>query len=139
MRDRVFLDTNILVYAYDKNEPEKQIRAQDILKAAIEEESGIISAQILGEFFVVVTRRIKEPLPIDDAEKIIDIISVLPVAEIDKNLVRDAINIQKGYGISYWDSLIVATAKREGCDRIITEDLNDGQKYHGVLVENPFK
>ena len=138
MRDRVFLDTNILVYAYDKNEPKKQIRAQDILKAAIEEESGIISAQILGEFFVVVTRRIKEPLPIDDAEKIIDIISVLPVAEIDKNLVRDAINIQKGYGISYWDSLIVATAKREGCDRIITEDLNSGQNYDGVLIENPF-
>ena len=138
MIDRVFLDTNILVYAYDKNEPKKQIRAQDILKAAIEEESGIISAQILGEFFVVVTRRIKEPLPIDDAEKIIDIISVLPVAEIDKNLVRDAINIQKEYGISYWDSLIVATAKREGCDRIITEDLNSGQNYDGVLIENPF-
>ena len=139
MNAEVLLDTNILVYAYDNHEPEKQTRAQEILKTAIKEESAILSAQILGEFFVVVTRRIKEPLSIDDAEKIIDILTTLHIAEIDKDLVKRAINIQKDYTISYWDSLIVATAEREGCTKILSEDLNDGQKYNGVLVENPFR
>ena len=138
MNDRVFLDSNVLVYAYDKHEPEKQTQAQELLKNAIKEESAILSAQVLGEFFVVVTRRIKEPLPINDAEKVIDILTVLPVAEIDLPLVKLAIKTQKDYGISYWDSLIVATAEREGCKKILSEDLNDGQRYNGVLVENPF-
>ena len=139
MSDRVLLDTNILVYAYDKHEPEKQIKAQDILKTAIKEDSAILSAQILGEFFVVVTRRIKEPLSINDAEKIIDILTVLQVAEIDRSLVKRAIGTQRDYGISYWDSLVVATAEREGCKKVLSEDLNDGQMYNGVLIENPFK
>jgi predicted nucleic acid-binding protein len=139
MSDRVLLDTNILVYAYDKHEPEKQIKAQDILKTAIKEDSAILSAQILGEFFVVVTRRIKEPLSINDAEKIIDILTVLQVAEIDRSLVKMAIGTQRDYGISYWDSLVVATAEREGCKKVLSEDLNDGQIYNGVLIENPFK
>jgi len=138
MNDKVFLDSNILVYAYDKHDPEKQTKAQELLKKAIKEESAILSAQVLGEFFVVITRRIKEPLSINDAEKVIDILSVLPVAEIDLPLVKRAINTQKNYGISYWDSLIVATAEREGCEKILSEDLNDGQRYNGVLVENPF-
>ena len=69
---------------------------------------------------------------------IIDILTVLPVAEIDLPLVRRAIGTQKDYGISYWDSLIVATAEREGCKKILTEDLNHGQRYNGVIAENPF-
>ena len=138
MIDSVFLDSNILVYAYDNHEPEKQAKAQALLKAVIKEESAILSAQVLGEFFVVVTRRIKEPLSVNDAEKIINILTVLPFAEIDLPLVKRAINTQRNYGISYWDSLIVATAEREGCKKILSEDLNDGQWYNGVLVENPF-
>lgn len=138
MIDSVFLDSNILVYAYDNHEPEKQAKAQALLKAAIKEESAILSAQVLGEFFVVVTRRIKEPLSVNDAEKIINILTVLPVAEIDLPLVKRAIHTHRNYGISYWDSLIVATAEREGCKKILSEDLNDGQWYNGVLVENPF-
>ena len=138
MIDSVFLDSNILVYAYDNHEPEKQAKAQALLKAVIKEESAILSAQVLGEFFVVVTRRIKEPLSVNDAEKITNILTVLPVAEIDLPLVKRAINTQRNYGISYWDSLIVATAEREGCKKILSEDLNDGQWYNGVLVENPF-
>jgi predicted nucleic acid-binding protein len=139
MSDSVFLDSNILVYAYDKHDPEKQAKAQDLLRTAIKEESAVLSAQVLGEFFVVVTRRIKEPLSVDDAEKIIDILSFLPVAEIDLSLVRRAIDTQKEYGISYWDALIVAAAEHTGCGRILSEDLSDSKQYHGVLVENPFK
>ncbi|SPD75256.1 conserved hypothetical protein [uncultured Desulfobacterium sp.] len=98
-----------------------------------------MSTQVLGEFFVVVTRKIKEPLSLDDAEKIINIISVLPVEEIDLPLVKRAIDTQKRYGISFWDSLILAAAERSGCGRVLSEDLSDGQQYNGVFIENPFK
>ena len=134
----LFLDSNILVYAYDGHEPKKQKKAQALLKTAIQEESAVLSTQVLGEFFVVTTRRLKQPLSVSEAEKISEILSYLPVAEIDLTLVMRAIDTQKRYRISYWDSLIVATAERAGCARILSEDLNDGQRYNDVLIENPF-
>ncbi len=139
MSDKVFLDSNILVYAYDRHDPQKQAKAQSILKLGIGKETAVLSSQVLGEFFVVVTRRIKEPMSADEARKVIDILSVLPVTEIDLPLVKRAINTHKNYGISYWDSLIVSAAERTGCDMILSEDFNEGQKYNGILVENPFK
>ena len=139
MSGSVFLDSNILVYAYDKHDLKKQTKAQAILRDSIKNESAVLSTQVLGEFFVVVTRKIKEPLSLADAEKIINIISVLPVEEIDLPLVKRAIDTQKHYGISYWDSLILAAAERSGCDKVLSEYLNDGQQYNGVLIENPFK
>ncbi len=139
MSDKIFLDSNILVYAYDRHDPQKQAKAQAVLKLGIEEETVVLSSQVLGEFFVVVTRRIKEPMSADEAEKIIGILSVLPVVEIDLLLVKRAINTHKKYGISYWDSLIVSAAERTRCVILLSEDLNHGQKYNGILVENPFK
>ncbi len=139
MSGSVFLDSNILVYAYDKHDPKKQAKAQAILRDSIKDESAVLSTQVLGEFFVVVTRKIKDPLSLDDAEKIINIMSVLPVEEIDLPLVKRAIDTQKRYGTSYWDSLILAAAERSGCGRVLSEDLNDGQQYNGVFIENPFK
>ncbi len=139
MSGSVFLDSNMLVYAYDKHDPKKQAKAQAILRDSIKDESAVLSTQVLGEFFVVVTRKIKEPLSLDDAEKIINILSVLPVEEIDLPLVKRAIDTQKRYGVSYWDSLILAAAERSGCGRVLTEDLNDSQQYNGVFIENPFK
>ena len=139
MSDKVFVDSNIIVYAYDRHEPEKMAKAQSILRSEIAQESAVLSAQVLGEFFVVVTRRIKEPMSVDEAMEIIEILSVLPVAEIDLSLVKRAIETHKIYGISYWDSLIVAAAERTGCHKLISEDLNDGQMYNKIMVENPFR
>ena len=139
MSDKVFLDSNIIVYAYDMHEPEKLVKAQSLLKSWIIQESAVVSSQVLGEFFVVVTQRIKEPLSVDEAMEIIEVLSVLPVAEIDLPLVKRAIETHKVYGISYWDSLIVAAAERTGCHKLVSEDLNDGQEYNGIVVENPFR
>jgi predicted nucleic acid-binding protein len=139
MSDKVFLDSNIIVYAYDTHEPEKLVKAQSLLKSWIIQESAVVSSQVLGEFFVVVTQRIKEPLSADEAMEIIEVLSVLPVAEIDLSLVKRAIETHKVYGISYWDSLIVAAAERTGCLKLVSEDLNDGQEYNGIVVENPFR
>jgi predicted nucleic acid-binding protein len=138
MSDKLFLDTNILVYAYDSSEPEKQATAQMLLTQGIEREDAVISAQVLGEFFVVVTRRIQQPLSAEQAEQVIDLLGILPAVEIDLKLVKRAISIHKESQISYWDSLIVSAAERAGCSQILSEDLNTGQVYDDVRVTNPF-
>ena len=139
MTDRTFIDTNVLVYAYDTHEPRKQERAQTLLKTGIETESAVLSAQVLSEFFTVVTRRIPNPLSIQEAEEATDLVSILPVVEIDLLLVRRAIRIHKHYGITYWDSLIVAAAERSDCTQIFSEDFNPGQSYNGIVAVNPFR
>lgn len=138
MADREFFDTNILIYASDRSEPEKQSQARRLLKHAIENETGVVSAQVLGEFFMVVTRRIQEPLTIEETEQVIEQLAILSVVDIDVALVRQAIGTCRRYRISYWDALIVAAAERAGCTRILSEDLNPGQIYHNVAVVNPF-
>jgi len=138
MPDRQFFDTNIFVYAYDGSDPAKQEHARQIIRNGIAEETAVLSAQVLGEFFTVVTSRIPVPLAAEEAGGVLDILSVLPVVEIDLRLVRSAIVIHRFYGINYWDSLIVAAAHRAGCTQILTEDLNTGQFYQDILAVNPF-
>ena len=138
MPNRDFLDSNILIYAADRSEPEKQFQARRLLHSAIENETGTLSVQVLGEFFSVVTTRIPNPLSVEEAEAVIERTAVLPVVELDWSLVRRAIETHKEYDISYWDSLIVAAAEKAGCTQIISEDLNSGQSYHGITVVDPF-
>lgn len=138
MADRAFLDTNVLVYMYDRSVPTKRATARQLVRSGIERGTLVVSVQVLGEFFAVVTRRIPNPLSTEEAEEEISRIAVLSVVGIDTAIVRRAIYTHKRYGIAYWDALIVATAERAGCARIISEDLNPGQSYNGMLVENPF-
>jgi len=138
MSDKAFLDTNILVYAYDEHEPRKQRKAQELIIDGIEQENLILSVQVLGEFFNVVTRHIPQPIPPGEAKEIIATISILPVQEIDLAMVNRAIDSHKMYQISYWDALIVSAAERAGCSLILSEDLSDGQAYHNMVVRNPF-
>lgn len=138
MSDRAFLDTNILVYAYDQHDPQKQKKAQGLLTDGIRQENFFISVQVLGEFFNAVTRRIPQPMSSDDAHEIISTMSVMPVQEIDLSMVKRALETHKRYQISYWDSLIVSAAERAGCTIILSEDLNDGQTYNNIVVRNPF-
>ena len=139
MTGRTFIDTNVLVNAYDSHEPQKQEQAQAILKRGIEAETAVLSAQVLSEFFTVATRRIPSPLSIREAEDALSLVSILPVVEIDLPLVRRAVGIHRDYGITYWDSLIVAAAERAECVQIFSEDLNPGQTYNGVVAVNPFR
>jgi predicted nucleic acid-binding protein len=139
MKDRVFLDTNILVYVYDRHDLRKQGAAQSLLIDGIENESAVLSVQVLGEFFNVVTRHIKQPMTSDEAKKAIESFSNLIIQEIDLAMVERAIETHKIYRIAYWDALIVSAAERAGCKRILSEDLNDGQRYHGIFISNPFK
>ena len=139
MTDKLFLDTNILVYAYDSHDLHKQAIAQALLTTSIEQENGVISVQVLGEFFTVVTKHIKQPMSVEEAQQIIGSMSILPVQEIDLSLVNRAIVTHSRYKISYWDALIVSAAERSNCEKIVTEDLNDDQTYHGITAFNPFR
>lgn len=138
MNAKVFLDTNIIVYAYDAGHREKQNIAQAILFESIENETGIISVQVLGEFFTVVTRKIKQPMPVVEAANIIELLCIMNIVDIDESLVRRALDTVATYQISYWDSLIIAAAERSGCQHIYSEDLNHNQLYYDVQVVNPF-
>ena len=138
MSDRVFLDTNILVYAYDQHDPRKQNKAQELLTDGIEQENLVLSVQVLGEFFSVITCHIPQPVTPDEAREIIRTISILPVQEIDLAMVNRAIDTHKMYQIAYWDALIISAAERAGCKLILSEDFGIGSVYHEILVRNPF-
>ena len=135
---RDFFDANILVYAYDPRDQRKQRIAQGLLAQAMANDTGALSAQVLGEFFNVATRRLPNRLSIEEATQAIDEVSVMPVVALDLSLVQRAVSTCQRYQVSYWDALIISAAERAGCTRIITEDLNAGQEYNGVVVVHPF-
>ena len=139
MNDKIFIDTNILIYSYDKHEPEKQKRAQFLLKEGIQNDNVVISSQVLSEFFCTVTKKIHEPMSSDEAHEIIRQFNIFPIVEVDSDLVNRAIETLKQYHISYWDSLIVAAAERGRCSKLLSEDFNSGQRYYEILAVNPFK
>lgn len=133
----VFFDTNVIFYAYDSSEPEKQARAQDLIAKSIANGSGHVSVQVLGEFFHATVIR-KKVLTSDEAEAIIKSLGGLNVLDIDFPLVRKAIDIHRVGQTSYWDSLVLAAALRAHCGILYTEDLNSGQDFGGVIAVNPF-
>jgi len=134
---RVFFDTNVLIYAYDNTAPAKQAVARNLLRDAFRQGNGVLSAQVLGEFFHVAVIR-KALLAAAEAEVVVTELSALPVELIDFPLVLSAVALHKRFGTRYWDSLILAAAKRAGCATVLSEDFNSGQDYDGVRVQNPF-
>ncbi len=139
MSDKVFFDSNILIYAYDTRDLNKQNQAQALLLQATQSQTAVLSAQVLGEFFVVVTRKIPQPMTSLEAGEVIAQLGSWEVVPLNFSLVQRAIATQHKYGTSYWDSLIISAAERAGCGRILSEDLNSGQLYHGIEVQNPFR
>ena len=139
MTNRDFFDANVLVYVYDPRDPLKQQRALYLLTAALANDTGILSAQVLAEFFNAITRKLPAPLSIEEAGQAIARFALMPVVPLDLALVQRAVSLCQRYQISYWDAQIVAAAAGAGCARIISEDLNPGQSYDGVVVVNPFR
>jgi len=137
MTDRVFVDSNIWVYAVDADEPAKQARARAVLDPPTAD-TLVTSAQVLGEFYVTVTRKLARPVADEVAARMVDRMAQLPVVSIDADGVQAAIAGSRSWRLSYWDSLIVVAAQSAGCSRLLTEDLADGSTYGGVRVENPF-
>lgn len=136
MSDAVFLDTNVLVYAFDTRDAEKQDRALALLSDP--SLPFVISTQVLGEFFVTVTRKLPRPLSPEIAAAAVESLSRFPVIGVDTGLVTAAMATSRTSQLSYWDALIVEAAVLARCDRILTEDLADGATLRGVRIENPF-
>jgi predicted nucleic acid-binding protein len=136
MSARSFIDTNVLVYAFDDSDISKRDRARALLGAA--EAPMVISAQVIGEFYVVVTRKLAAPLEAMHAAAVVAELLRLPLVPIDGELARAAVATSQAEQLSYWDALIVESAAVAGCDRLLTEDLSDGATIRSVRVENPF-
>lgn len=137
MTDRSFVDTNVWVYAVDRDEPAKQAVARALL-APSNDADLVVSTQVLGEFYVTVTRKLAAPLAPAQARQLVDRMRQLPVATLDADQVAEAIAGSRAWGISYWDALIVVAAASSGCARVLSEDLADGATYGRVRVDNPF-
>ena len=137
MSGKVFIDTNILIYAHDLDAGVKHTIAAAILKNLWETETGIISAQVLQEFYVNVTRKIPNPLPKTKAREIIQSYLMWHVELNDIKTIFAASEFEERYNLSFWDALIVAAACNAKVEKILTEDLNHGQRIEGVFIENP--
>jgi len=138
MSDLEFLDTNVLVYAFDPTYPLKRRTADDLIRRAVAGDM-VISAQVLAEFTAILLHKLKPTPRPEDVIRALDVLGPIRVLAPDARVVRRAVEARFRYGIHFYDGMIVAAAERAGCARIWSEDLNAGQKYFGVAVENPFK
>jgi predicted nucleic acid-binding protein len=133
---KVFLDTNILVYALDRDDLEKQNACRTILKQLQDTNRAVISTQVMQEFFVVATRKLGvEPLK---AKSILQALGNLEVVSISPALTYEAIDCSLLNQISFGDALVIVCAESARCTLVLSEDLNDGQVIKGVKVQNPF-
>jgi predicted nucleic acid-binding protein len=132
-----FIDTNILVYAYHSDDRRKQPVARGLLRKAVAGEL-VISAQVLAEFAATLLHKVTPAVRPADVRVALDALGPIRVIAPDAEIVRRAVEARAEYGIHFYDGMIVAAAERGGCGRIWSEDLNAGQEYFGVLVENPF-
>lgn len=135
---RVFVDTNVLVYLFDADEPVKQQRAREVVGELVKTRSIVLSSQVLSELFVTVTRKLREPLPADQALRAVDDLAAFPVVAVDAELVQRATVRSAAEHVSYWDALILEAAVDAGAATVYSEDLHPGGAYQGVTVENPF-
>ncbi|MDE0203859.1 MAG: PIN domain-containing protein [Rhodospirillaceae bacterium] len=134
--ERCFVDTNVLIYLFDNDSPSKQARAQALLDE--ERDRIVLSTQVLGEFYVNVARKLEQPLPQDAAARAVEDFSRFDVQSVTAELVLAAVSRSRSSLLSYWDSLIVETARNAGAKILFTEDLQHGQEIDGLRIVNPF-
>jgi len=138
IENKVFFDSNIFVYSVDSSDSRKQVIAQNLLSNSVVEKNGIISTQNIQEFYNVCTKKFNIESKV--AKNIIEAFAEqFLVVKVSLKIILKAIDIHRAYCISFYDSLIIATAICEGCVFLFTEDLNDGQIVEGVKIINPFK
>lgn len=139
MSDRFFLDTNIFVYSFDRTAPQKAIRAKRLIREALSSQKGIISYQVVQEFFNVALRRFALPMKVSEAEQYLSAV-FRPLLAVHSSLAlySEALRMQKQSGLSWYDSLIVGAAMHSRCDLLFTEDLQHGQTFGTLRVANPF-
>lgn len=141
MSGRYFIDTNVVVYAFDPREPRKKKIANGLLADALRQRQGLISYQVVQEFFSAMIRgRFDPPLTSADAlEYLSSVLGPLLQVHFSVELCRAALHLRERYKLSWYDSLIVAAAQEARCEVLYTEDLQDGQRFGDLVVTDPFR
>lgn len=134
----VFVDTNVLVYARDATETEKQPRAAAWVEQLWDAHRGRLSFQVLSELYVTLTTKLSPGLPVAEARAEVASLSAWGPVVADRRAIELAWRLQDRHSLSFWDALIVAAAQIAGCEQLLTEDLTDGADYDGVVVIDPF-
>jgi predicted nucleic acid-binding protein len=134
---KTFVDSNVLIYAHDVDAALKHATAKRILDDLWNTRLGALSMQVLQEFYVNVTRKIASPLSRKSARAVVDAYAIW-CADTTPAELTAALRIEDEARIGFWDALIVATALKAGAERILSEDLNPGQRILGIRIENPF-
>lgn len=135
---RSFVDTNVFVYAADVVSTD--VAKRDVASGLLAEEGGlVVSTQVLQEFYIVVTRKLRPAMSAEEAAESVQRMTRLEVVLLDVPLVRQAIDTSRAATISLWDALVVEAARYAKCERILTEDLSHGQTIRGIVVHNPFR
>jgi predicted nucleic acid-binding protein len=136
---RAFVDTNILVYAVTADDAQRSPIARSLVRELMLRESLCLSAQVLQELFVTLTRKIKVPFTAAETLRYLDGLSACHFTLMDYSGIREAVQLAGAKMLSFWDSLIVVAAHRSGAKRLYTEDLQHGQKVLGIEIVNPFR
>lgn len=132
-----FIDADVLVYAYDPGDARKQGIARDLLKRALDG-AIVLSTQVLAEFSSTVLHKKKPGTKPEDLKNILSALNPIRVIVPDASMVRRAVEAHAAYGLHFYDGMIIAAAERARSPRIWSEDMNSGQQYFGIRVENPF-
>ena len=137
MSVRSFLDTNVLVYTDDKAAPAKQRRALELVAEHRRAGTGVVSVQVLQEYFVTATRKLQ--VDAVSARRKIELMAEFDVASPELSDILAAIDLHRLHTINFWDALIVRSAKQAGCSVLFTEDMQPGREIDGVKIVNPFR
>jgi len=137
MTARSFFDTNVLVYADDKAAPAKQRRALDLVAEHRRARTGVVSMQVLQEYFVTVTRKLR--LDVAIARRKVELLAEFDVATPEVTDILAAIDLHRLHGFSLWDALVVRAAKQAGCGVLFSEDMQDEREIDGLQIVNPFR
>jgi predicted nucleic acid-binding protein len=133
-----FLDTNVLVYAFDKGTSPKKRIAQRLMNELMKEDRLRVSTQVLQELFITLTRKVSQPCSSAEALALLEDLTAWPLMLVDYAAIRAAIRLADEAKLSFWDALIVVAAARTGAAVLYTEEMNDGQEVLGVRISNPF-
>ena len=134
----VFFDTNILVYLFDQDVPDKRDRAKMLFQQEVEAGRFVASTQVLQEFYVAATRKLAVPLPVADAEEAVRALADLSIVPVDSSMILSAIDRSRSMQVSFWDALIIEAALSVGATCLLTEDLQHGRQIDGLRITNPF-
>jgi predicted nucleic acid-binding protein len=137
---RFFLDTNIFVYSFDSSAPQKSVRASELIRHAVRSRNGIVSYQIVQEFFNVAFRRFTRPMTAPEAEQYLAT-TFRPLMAINSSagLYVEAFRLISSYSLSWYDALVVAAAIEGGAQLLYSEDFQHGQEFGNLQIENPFR